>query len=76
MNSHTFSYRTETHTFDILKINLDAPEGTSIFQTSQEREMAEQNYMKLMHKYENQIYRLKETPQCRSTIEEQEPIQN
>lgn len=74
MNSHTFQFNPKINKHDVSKMNLDAPEGTSIFQTAAENEMAQENYVKLMHKHENNLHRLKQIPPCRSEIEEQYPV--
>ena len=76
MNSHSFPYMHSSQCFDVLKVNFDAPIGTSIFQTQQEKEMAGINWAKLLNKYESQLFQLKKIPPCRSQFEEQEPISN
>lgn len=75
-NAHSFPYIPLTKSFDVLKINFDAPIGTSIFQTYQEKEMAGINCAKLLNKYESQLFQLKKAPTCRSRFDEQEPISN
>jgi hypothetical protein len=57
-------------------MNLDAPEGTSIFQTNAEKSMAINSYAKLMNKYQSQIYDLKAQKSCHSEFEEQKPVNN
>lgn len=73
-NHHSFLYNPKINAPDVSKMNLDAPEGTSIFQTAHEKGMAEENYAKLMNKHESNVYRLKQIPICRSEIEEPQPI--
>ena len=72
--SHTFQFNLKINSVDVSKINLEAPDGTSIFQTSYENEMAEQNFSKLMNKHQGNVHRLKQIPSCLSEIEEQHPI--
>lgn len=73
-NSHVFAYRREFEDYDISKINLDAPDGTSIFQTENERILAENNYAKLMNKYQSQIYNLNKKMDCKRQFLEQMPV--
>jgi len=75
MNAHTFQFNPKINKYDVSKLNLEAPDGTSIFQTTIENEIAETNYVKLMNKHEGNVHRLKQLPPCRSQIEEQIPVQ-
>ena len=75
MNAHTFQFNPKINKYDVSKLNLEAPDGTSIFQTAIENEIAETNYVKLMNKHEGNVHRLKQLPPCRSQIEEQVPVQ-
>ena len=52
MHSHTFLFNPKINKYDVSQLNLEAPSGTSIFQNAFENEMANQNYAKLMNKYE------------------------
>lgn len=74
MHSHTFQYNPKIGKFDVSRLNLESPEGTSVFQTQHEYDMAVENFAKLMNKYENNIHRLKQLPLWLSEIEEQMPI--
>lgn len=56
MHHHTFQFNNKINRYDVSKLNLGAPEGTSIFQTSQENEMAIENYVKLLSKHESNVH--------------------
>lgn len=62
MHSHTFQYNPKIGKYDVSRLNLESPEGTSVFQTQHEYDMAVENFAKLMNKYENNIHRLKQLP--------------
>ncbi|CAI2363425.1 unnamed protein product [Moneuplotes crassus] len=74
MHSHTFQFNPKINKYDVSKMNLEAPEGTSIFQTAQENEMAIENFVKLLSKHESNVHNLGQVPSCHSQIEEQQPL--
>lgn len=74
MNSHTFQFNPKINRYDVSQLCLDAPEGTSVFQTQFERETATEHYAKLMNKHQSNIAGLKQLPPCLSEINEQEPL--
>lgn len=62
IHSHSFHYNPKINKHDVSKMNLEAPDGTSIFQTHAENEMAEQNFAKLMNKHQGNVHKLKQIP--------------
>jgi hypothetical protein len=74
MHAHTFQFNPKIVKCDVSRLNLEAPEGTSVFQTQHEYDMAVENFAKLMNKHENNIHRLKQLPLWHSEIDEQMPI--
>lgn len=73
-NFHTFPYNSAMKAYDVNKLNLDAPEGTSIFQNENERTIAEENYAKLMNKYQSSLFEMRQLKSCKSEFFEQEPL--
>jgi hypothetical protein len=74
MNSHTFQYNPKINGYDVSQLCLEAPDGTSVFQTQFERDTATEHYVKLMHKHQSNLVSLQQLPQCLSEIPEQEPV--
>ena len=75
-HSHTFAYIIKSKSYDVHKTNLEAPDGTSIFQTESEHIKSVNNYAMLMNKYQGQVFNLKKAKETKTEFLEQEPVQN
>jgi len=59
MEFHKFSFNQETKKFEIPKLRINAPKGSSLFQTSQEENEISENREKLEEKYKLMVEKLK-----------------